>query len=121
MAEDSVQQEEELALLEAMRKEEEEFQWERTGDRAGVVMGILSADVILPHPSLHVQLNPATKITPATKKAHNLVSQSINVAHLPPIKLHFQLPSNYPSSAPPMFTLSCKWLNFTQVRYTTQQ
>ena len=41
--------------------------------------------------------------------------ETAEVNHLPPICLHFQFPANYPSEAPPTFTLSCQWLNFTQV------
>ena len=34
--------------------------------------------------------------------------------HLPPVLLGFQLPDDYPSKSPPIFTLSCKWLNRKQ-------
>ncbi|KAM4039120.1 E3 ubiquitin-protein ligase RNF14-like [Anomaloglossus baeobatrachus] len=33
------------------------------------------------------------------------------VSFLPPIVLNFELPPDYPSAAPPDFTLSCKWLS----------
>ena len=41
----------------------------------------------------------------------------VKVLHLPPLTLHFQFPSSYPSRDKPVFSLSCKWLNFTQVSY----
>uniref|UniRef100_UPI00358F5290 E3 ubiquitin-protein ligase RNF14 isoform X2 n=1 Tax=Myxine glutinosa TaxID=7769 RepID=UPI00358F5290 len=37
------------------------------------------------------------------------------VKNLPPVMLHFELPKNYPSRSPPMFTLSCKWLTRAQL------
>ncbi|KAK3099874.1 hypothetical protein FSP39_011069 [Pinctada imbricata] len=37
------------------------------------------------------------------------------VSYLPPITLNFQLPAGYPSTSPPQFTLSCKWLNRKQL------
>ncbi|KAG9465651.1 hypothetical protein GDO78_017963 [Eleutherodactylus coqui] len=38
------------------------------------------------------------------------------VSFLPPIVLNFELPPGYPSTTPPNFTLSCKWLTPTQVK-----
>ncbi|KAM4677290.1 E3 ubiquitin-protein ligase RNF14-like isoform 1-T3 [Discoglossus pictus] len=37
------------------------------------------------------------------------------VSFLPPIILNFELPSDYPSTSPPIFTLSCKWLTPKQL------
>ena len=42
-------------------------------------------------------------------------SKTHDLQFLPPITLHFQLPQDYPSSKPPQFTLSCKWLTEPQV------
>ena len=42
--------------------------------------------------------------------------EEICIQYLPPIILDFQLPVNYPSDDPSMFTLSCQWLNVLQVR-----
>jgi len=39
----------------------------------------------------------------------------LTVEYLPPIVLNFRFPENYPSKAPPLFTLSCKWLTVFQV------
>jgi len=41
--------------------------------------------------------------------------ESIKILHLPPLRLYFQFPPAYPSQDKPSFSLSCKWLNFTQV------
>ncbi|XP_066447322.1 E3 ubiquitin-protein ligase RNF14-like [Eleutherodactylus coqui] len=43
------------------------------------------------------------------------------VAFLPPIVLNFELPSDYPSTAPPNFTLSCKWLSPRQLSLLCQR
>eukprot|EP00079_Xenopus_tropicalis_P031914 XP_017945685.1 PREDICTED: E3 ubiquitin-protein ligase RNF14-like isoform X1 [Xenopus tropicalis] len=37
------------------------------------------------------------------------------VSFLPPIILNFELPPGYPSTDPPAFTLSCKWLSPSQL------
>ncbi|XP_066960250.1 E3 ubiquitin-protein ligase RNF14-like isoform X1 [Macrobrachium rosenbergii] len=37
------------------------------------------------------------------------------VEHLPPVYVHFTFPPSYPSTSPPSFTLSCKWLNRAQL------
>lgn len=39
----------------------------------------------------------------------------LEVQYLPPIVLNFRFPEDYPSTSPPMFTLSCKWLTVFQV------
>lgn len=38
-----------------------------------------------------------------------------DVSFLPPLKLEFALPEDYPSSSPPIFTLKSKWLTRIQV------
>ncbi|XP_073507350.1 E3 ubiquitin-protein ligase RNF14-like [Phyllobates terribilis] len=42
------------------------------------------------------------------------------VSFLPPIVLNFELPPDYPSTAPPDFTLSCKWLSPAQLTLLCQ-
>ena len=42
-------------------------------------------------------------------------NEEFSVEHLYPLELHFNLPPNYPSEAPPHFTLVCKWLRREQV------
>ncbi|XP_041441196.1 ring finger protein 14 gene 4 L homeolog isoform X1 [Xenopus laevis] len=39
------------------------------------------------------------------------------VSFLPPIILNFELPPGYPSTKPPAFTLSCKWLSPSQLTH----
>ena len=51
----------------------------------------------------------------ASMKPNTAAVKSSSVLHLPPICLHFRFPPSYPSQEKPEFTLSCKWLNFTQV------
>lgn len=43
------------------------------------------------------------------------VFATIKVDYLPPIVLNFELPTDYPSTSPPQYTLSCKWLTNFQV------
>ncbi|XP_062393010.1 E3 ubiquitin-protein ligase RNF14 [Sardina pilchardus] len=43
------------------------------------------------------------------------VEQTHAVSFLPPIVLKFELPEDYPSSSPPIFTLRSKWLQRTQL------
>ena len=35
----------------------------------------------------------------------------LTLEHVPPLTLHFTLPSDYPSNSKPIFTLSSKWLS----------
>ncbi|KAF2367942.1 IBR domain [Trinorchestia longiramus] len=42
-------------------------------------------------------------------------STPVQVQHLPPVYLHFCYPPDYPSSAPPSFSLSCKWITKAQL------
>lgn len=41
------------------------------------------------------------------------------VCFLPPLVLNFELPPDYPSTSPPAFTLSSKWLSPAQVCKST--
>ncbi|XP_069827821.1 E3 ubiquitin-protein ligase RNF14-like [Dendropsophus ebraccatus] len=43
------------------------------------------------------------------------------VSFLPPIVLNFDLPPGYPSTTPPNFTLSCKWLSPAQLTLLCQR
>ena len=40
---------------------------------------------------------------------------ALEVKYLPPLILSFSYPPDYPSLDPPLFALSCKWLNEIQV------
>ncbi|CAF96101.1 unnamed protein product, partial [Tetraodon nigroviridis] len=48
-------------------------------------------------------------------KEGEILSQ-YEISFLPPLLLNFDLPEDYPSSAPPSFTLTCSWLSHTQVQ-----
>ena len=121
------EQRDELELLEAMRRDEEELSWE---EKDGVFSGVMRIEVDMPQP-LTVSLarvpdpssqsrRPAAGEAVGSQKvaggaAALTCRQSVSVSHLPPIKLHFQLPSDYPAHSPPLFSLACNWLNYTQV------
>ncbi|XP_052795649.1 E3 ubiquitin-protein ligase RNF14-like [Mya arenaria] len=47
--------------------------------------------------------------------AGKMETETHHIKYLPPVQLNFLLPANYPSSSPPEFTLSCKWLNREQL------
>lgn len=42
-----------------------------------------------------------------------------DVCFLPPLVLNFELPEDYPSASPPIFTLSSKWMTAAQVGAST--
>ncbi|XP_043985244.1 E3 ubiquitin-protein ligase RNF14-like isoform X2 [Gambusia affinis] len=44
-----------------------------------------------------------------------------DVSFLPPLLLTFELPGDYPSSAPPSFTLTCSWLTHPQLTSLSDQ
>ncbi|CAM9440821.1 E3 ubiquitin-protein ligase RNF14 isoform X1 [Lampetra fluviatilis] len=43
--------------------------------------------------------------------------ECVVVQHLPPLVMNFELPSDYPSTSPPQFTISCKWLSREQLSW----
>jgi E3 ubiquitin-protein ligase RNF14 len=49
-------------------------------------------------------------------QASGCIDKEILVRYLPPVRLYFQLPYDYPSSSPPLFALSCIWLSLSQLR-----
>lgn len=64
-----------------------------------------------------VSSSSSSLVSSATSK-HPIASTLpglVKVLHLPPFTLHFQFPHSYPSQDKPLFSLSCNWLNFTQV------
>ena len=137
---DEHEQLDEVEFLEAMSKEGE-FDWSR-GDH-GNISGTLNIFPQLESP-IKIYLMRREKIScrPSLakddRKSNTLMEASASgafgdrvrtpdvaadkfkgaaeVLHLPPICLQFQLPPDYPSRGMPGFTLSCKWLNFSQVR-----
>ncbi|KAA0201522.1 hypothetical protein HAZT_HAZT005410 [Hyalella azteca] len=42
-------------------------------------------------------------------------NEPVQIQHLPRVYLHFCYPPNYPSEAPPSFTLTCKWITKAQL------
>ncbi|XP_019361896.1 PREDICTED: E3 ubiquitin-protein ligase RNF14 [Gavialis gangeticus] len=64
-----------------------------------------------------LELPPNFKIfvrgSPNERLLHNGFEYSI--CFLPPLVLNFELPPDYPSASPPVFTLSGKWLSQTQL------
>ena len=112
MAEGVNEQKDELELLEAMRREEEELSWE---ERDSVFSGVLRVEVDLPQPLVISLANPPKERPRKKASLKRAASQSATITHLPPIKLHFQLPPDYPARSPPLYSLACNWLNYTQV------
>ena len=104
------EQGDELELFDAMKKSEEEFKWRMNENNH--VNGIMSVCVDLPDSSVQISLDASGCQVKGLQQRDNT---SVDVAHLPPIKLHFQLPKNYPEKAPPIFNLCCSWLNFSKV------
>ena len=43
-------------------------------------------------------------------------NRSLTLNYLPPIKLDFQFPIDYPSQNPPKFKLTCRWLSLKNVK-----
>ena len=107
------EQRDELELLEAMRRDEEELSWE---ERDGVFSGVMRVEVDLLQPLVVSLANPPKEKTRKAASAKRASRQSATITHLPPIKLHFQLPPDYPARSPPLYSLACNWLNYTQVR-----
>ena len=114
LAENRQQQKDELELLEAMRANEEEFFWE---EKQGAFEGEIQVSVELDQPvSVKLAVGSSKAKTAAVSPTMNRqLTQSASVPHLPPLRLHFRLPADYPSSSPPSFTLASCWLNFSQV------
>ena len=50
----------------------------------------------------------------AKSKKHKILT----LEHVPPLTLHFTLPSDYPSNSKPIFTLSSKWLSREAVSFS---
>ena len=115
------EQRDEIDFFDAMKKAEYEFKWEVSG--TGLVCGVMTVSVDPPFTPLEVRMDTTAqriKVSAAQKDcdqidARRTEQQCVKVTHLPPIRLHFQFPKNYPDKAPPTFNLSCSWLNFTQV------
>ena len=108
------EQEDEMMMLEAMRKKELEFQWEVIENK---VEGTMRVELELPNEGLPIKLDPESDIyhSNSSEPKCKTLDTVATVLYLPPIKLHFQLNHLYPLEEPPSFSLSCCWLNFSQV------
>lgn len=72
--------------------------------------------------AIHLDLPPDfALLSRLTKDTGEAVEKRHQVEYLPPIHLHFTFPALYPSEHPPCFTLSCKWLNRTQLSQLCQK
>uniref|UniRef100_T1JN94 Uncharacterized protein n=1 Tax=Strigamia maritima TaxID=126957 RepID=T1JN94_STRMM len=80
-------------------------------DESGLKGGQFIANLQLSLP-FHVICKLPDAETPP--KAHE-------IEHLPPVIINFRLPLDYPSNAPPHFTLSCKWLSRDQLTFLCTQ
>ncbi|KAJ0032115.1 hypothetical protein NQD34_002196 [Periophthalmus magnuspinnatus] len=89
------QQDEILALLSIF--EPEEFVWNEPKSS-----GEIRVCVELP-----------TRFTVALKQGDTL--SQYEISSLPPLRLTFDLPEDYPSCSPPAFTLNCSWLTTKQL------
>ena len=135
MDSDRAAQLDEVEFMQAMSREGE-FSWQK--DSASQrISGTLNVDVLLERPLsvavtrlIPVNHKPsAANLSPSNSESEVQVAASStqssaggsvhlrhDVSHLPPLKLYFEFPDQYPSCQIPSFTLSCQWLNFTQVR-----
>ncbi|XP_068133585.1 E3 ubiquitin-protein ligase RNF14-like isoform X3 [Hyperolius riggenbachi] len=70
-----------------------------------------------------LELPPNFKVFVKSTSATNAIAENFEdtVMFLPPIILNFELPPGYPSSTPPIFTLSCKWLSPKQLSLLCQR
>jgi len=60
--------------------------------------------------SLEVQVRLDSPITVTGSS----LPERFSVQHLPPLKMEFSLPPDYPSTSAPTFSLSCPWLTLVQ-------
>ncbi|XP_072256988.1 E3 ubiquitin-protein ligase RNF14 [Pyxicephalus adspersus] len=70
-----------------------------------------------------LELPPNFKISVKSNSTANAIVETFEntVFFLPPIVLNFELPPGYPSTACPIFTLSCKWLSQKQLTLLCQR
>ncbi|KAM3600698.1 uncharacterized protein V6R79_000967 [Siganus canaliculatus] len=96
MSEDKEAQEDELLAL-ASIYDEEEFHQAKSAQGGEI--------------QLCLELPPDFKIV--VKRGEKLTEYS--VCFLPPLVLNFEFPAEYPSTSPPVFTLSSKWMTRAQM------
>lgn len=95
MSEDKEAQEDELLALASIYDEEEFHRAESA--QGGEIQ-------------LCLELPPDFKVV---VKGEN--KTEYNVSFLPPLVVNFEIPADYPSTSPPLFTLSCKWMTRAQM------
>ncbi|XP_030649701.1 E3 ubiquitin-protein ligase RNF14 [Chanos chanos] len=95
MSEDQEAQEDELLAL-ASIYDEEEFRRAESGQEGEI--------------HICLELPSDFKLSVKGEKC-----AEYSVSFLPPLILSFELPADYPSSSPPLFTLSSKWLSRAQL------
>ncbi|XP_075457187.1 E3 ubiquitin-protein ligase RNF14-like isoform X1 [Ascaphus truei] len=94
-------QEDELLALASIYPEDE-FKRAETAQGGEIIVCL----ELPPNFEIFVKGNAAASITESFENT---------VSFLPPIVLNFELPPDYPTASPPIFTLSCKWLSPIQL------
>ncbi|OCT88547.1 E3 ubiquitin-protein ligase RNF14 [Xenopus laevis] len=106
--EDKEEQEDELLALTSIYSEDE---FKRSETAPG---GEICVCLDLP-PNFNVAIKSDCASNEYTESFEGIVS------FLPPIILNFELPPGYPSTKPPAFKLSCKWLSPSQLAQLCQR
>ncbi len=109
-------QRDEIELFDAMKKSQNEFNWALS--RTGKVCGFMSVIPELVKVPVVVCQDTSPYRQVQGVSAKNNREESVELMHLPPIKLQFQLPKGYPDKCPPTYNLCCNWLNFSQVSFS---
>ena len=91
--------EEEIEFLRNVYPDPGEFSWDASTGRG----------------SLNVHVDTSGSVNMQLKWKGTPYRPSIQVCHLPPIRLDFSIGARYPESEPPEFTLSCCWVNFSSL------
>lgn len=63
--------------------------------------------------AVHIRFKKTNELVPFCVAGQT--QTEYNVCFLPPLVLNFELPEDYPSTSPPIFTLSSKWMTAAQV------
>ncbi|CAD5111223.1 unnamed protein product [Dimorphilus gyrociliatus] len=111
MEDEEEQQNEKLALESMFENEEIQFFKEE-----GRMSGNIAVNTYLEN-SLTIECSDDAKYLQYKNKQDG----KLKLKFLPPVELQFSLPPNYPSSAPPIYTLICKWLNNEQFNKVCKQ
>ncbi|XP_076045038.1 E3 ubiquitin-protein ligase RNF14-like [Oratosquilla oratoria] len=118
MAADLEAQEDELMALASIYEEtftESRGTGDDSGQLEGAVGGLEKKKFKGGELAVHLDLPSNFTLTNCSRNEDVDGEKIQKVEHLPPLYLHFSLPSDYPSHSSPEFTLSCKWLSRTQL------